>query len=161
MTISAWRNCTRDFMRTFHPGFDSHMQNFFLKITMSSVKEIIKHITNHADKHSIEHHNKLNAWLDYMIEYFDISQYRTPEGWAQMQNTKYQESPDLYTATYMWMDITATEMEAGRASDILGTVYEELFQSRGKASSLGQFFTPISVCDLLTHCTWQENQERF
>lgn len=128
---------------------------------MSSVKEIIKHITNHTNKLNIERHNTLNTWLDYMIEYFDISQYRTPEGWAQMQDKKYRESPDLYTATYMWMDITATDMEAYRTSDILGTVYEELFQSKGKASSLGQFFTPLPICDMLSQCTWQNNQKRF
>ena len=125
---------------------------------MSSIKEIIRHITNHANKLSIERHNTMNTWLDYMIEYFDISQYHTPEGWAQMQDRKYKESPEL---TYMWMDLTATDMEKGQTSDILGTVYEELFQSKGKASSLGQFFTPIPLCDMLSMCTWQDNQKRF
>lgn len=126
---------------------------------MSSIKEIIRHITNHANKLSIERHNTLNTWLDYMIEYFDISQYHTPEGWAQMQDRKYKESPELYSATYMWMDLTATDMEKGQTSDILGTVYEELFQSKGKASSLGQFFTPIPLCDLLTLISYEQKSQ--
>lgn len=120
---------------------------------MKSIKEIIKHIQTHARKHTIEAHNTLNAWLDYMIEYFDISQYRTPDGWAKMQDAKFKESPELYSATYLWMSLTADNMEKGQSSDVLGYVYEELFQSKSKASSLGQFFTPMCLSDLCSMLT--------
>lgn len=127
---------------------------------MASIKEIIKHIQTHAHKHTIEAHNTLNAWLDYMIEYFDISQYRTPDGWAKMQDSKFKESPELYSATYLWMSITADNMEKGHSSDILGTVYEELFQSKSKASSLGQFFTPCSLSDLMAKISYNPTEGR-
>lgn len=124
---------------------------------MGTVKDIVKAITRHAYKQNIERHNTINAWLDYMIEYFDASQYLTRGGYERMQKQKYQESEELYMATYMWMEITADNMEKGQASDVIGAVYEELFQSRGKASSLGQFFTPVPLCDVITICS-QEGQ---
>lgn len=127
---------------------------------MASIKEIIKHIQTHARNHTIEAHNTLNAWLYYMIEYFDISQYRTPDGWAKMQDAKFKESPELYSATYLWMSLTADNMEKGQTSDILGSVYEELFQSKSKASSLGQFFTPCSLSDLMAKISYNPTEGR-
>ena len=120
---------------------------------MGTVKDIVKAITRHAYKQDIDRHNTINAWLDYMIEYFDAGQYLTRGGYENMQKQKYRESEELYMATYMWMNITADNMDNGQASDVIGAVYEELFQSRGKASSLGQFFTPVPLCDVITICS--------
>lgn len=116
---------------------------------MASVKEIIKHVSNHSRKAQIDVHQQLNAWLDYMIEYFDVEQYLTPYGWSNMQDAKYKESPELFSATAMWMQLVADSLEERKSQDVLGSVYEELFQSKTKSSSLGQFFTPTSVCDLM------------
>lgn len=116
---------------------------------MATVKDIIKNIGEHARKQHIDVHQQLNAWLDYMIEYFDIYQYITPEGWAKMQNEKYKASPELFSATVIWMQLAADSIDDMKTHDVLGSVYEELFQSKTKSSSLGQFFTPTSVCDLM------------
>ena len=37
--------------------------------------------------------------------------------------------------------------------DFFGGIYEEMYQSRSKSSTLGQFFTPPAVCDLLAYCS--------
>lgn len=82
---------------------------------MGTVKDIVKAITRHAYKQDIDRHNTINAWLDYMIEYFDAAQYLTRGGYEHMQKQKYRESEELYMATYMWMDITADNMDNGQA----------------------------------------------
>lgn len=127
---------------------------------MPTVKNILKDLETHVSEARIDHHNSLNAWLDYMIEFFDISQYRTLKGFEEMQDKKLKESPSLFNATVRWMALTAGHMEKGETSDILGTVYEELFQSNSKASSIGQFFTPVCVCDLLSACTDVRNEKQ-
>lgn len=38
--------------------------------------------------------------------------------------------------------------------DFFGTTYEELFQSRDKATTLGQFFTPINVAQLMASLSY-------
>ena len=40
-------------------------------------------------------------------------------------------------------------MEHGQWLDVFGSLYEEMYLSRGKASKTGQFFTPQSVSDLM------------
>lgn len=44
-------------------------------------------------------------------------------------------------------------MEKGSWLDFFGGIYEEMYQSKGKASTLGQFYTPPDLCDMLAHCT--------
>lgn len=124
---------------------------------MAAIKDIVKAISRNAYRKNIERHNTINAWLDYMIDFFDASQYLVKGGFERMQKEKFKESEELYMATYMWMEITADNMEKGQASDVIGAVYEELFQSRGKASSLGQFFTPVPLCDVITICSQDGN----
>ena len=51
------------------------------------------------------------------------------------------------------MDKVATSMENGSWLDFFGGVYEEMYQSRGKASTLGQFFTPPHLCTLMSRIT--------
>lgn len=46
------------------------------------------------------------------------------------------------------MEVTAS-MEEGKALDFFGSMYEEVFQGKGKASALGQFYTPQSLCDMM------------
>lgn len=128
---------------------------------MASLKDIIQQLEYHARKNMIDIHHQLNAWLDYMIELFDIEQYRTPHGWHIMQKEKCNESRELFSATCIWMNMVADSMGKGETLDVLGSVYEELFQSKMKSSNLGQFFTPTSVCDLLSKIVLTERDGRI
>ena len=121
------------------------------------IKPIIQSLEKHISNTRAERHSALNIWMDYMIDLFDISHFYTPDGFQKAILRKNEESHELMNATMEWLNLSANAIENGRSEDILGTVYEELFQSRGKASSLGQFFTPMNICDLMSKITFQED----
>ena len=49
------------------------------------------------------------------------------------------------------------QLETHTWYDLLGAYYESNVKSTGKASDMGQFFTPHTVVDLLTELTLQDN----
>ena len=88
-------------------------------------------------------------WLDYVIdqnlftvkkreldfkgheqEYFEMF-----SAWANLQNEYLESNPDKY-----WYDY-------------LGQFYEDIIQSKFRAGSRGQFFTPAHVCDVMAELT--------
>lgn len=51
----------------------------------------------------------------------------------------------------MWLEIVAKKIDEGCWIDVFGNIYEEMYQSKGKSSMLGQFFTPPGLCDLMAN----------
>jgi type I restriction-modification system DNA methylase subunit len=117
------------------------------------MKEVVKLIEKVVTEKKIDRHQGLNAVLDFLIDIFDIKHWKEPEGWFKAVAKAEQEEPHLYRIMMIWMDKVATAMENGSWLDFFGGVYEEMYQSKGKASALGQFFTPSHLCDLLAYCS--------
>jgi type I restriction enzyme M protein len=113
------------------------------------MKEVVTLIEKVVTEKKIDRHQGLNAVLDFLIDIFDIKHWKEPEGWFKAVTKAEQEEPHLYRIMMIWMDKVATAMENGSWLDFFGGVYEEMYQSKGKASTLGQFFTPPNLCDLL------------
>lgn len=101
----------------------------------------------------IDRHQGLNAVLDFLIDMFDVRHYATANGWFERVARAEREDNHLYRIMMIWMDKVATAMEKGSWLDFFGGVYEEVYQSRGKASALGQFYTPPHLCGLLACCS--------
>lgn len=113
------------------------------------MKEVVGLIDRVVTEKKIDRHQGLNAVLDFLIDIFDIKHWEEPEGWFKTVAKAKQEEPLLYRIMMIWMDKVATAMESGSWIDFFGGIYEEMYQSKGKASTLGQFFTPPNLCDLL------------
>ncbi|MBR2558028.1 MAG: N-6 DNA methylase [Methanobrevibacter sp.] len=96
-------------------------------------------------------------WLDYVIdinlftvknrelefkgrehEYFDMF-----NSWVHIQNTYLENNPDNE-----WYDY-------------LGLFYEDIIQSKFRAGSRGQFFTPANVCDVMAELTLGNHSKEF
>lgn len=116
------------------------------------MKEVVKLIEKHVNERQIDRHQGLNALLDFLIGIFDVKHWQTPDGWMKEVRRAEKEEPYLYKIMMIWMDKVATAMEKGSWLDFFGGIYEEMYQSRGKSSTLGQFFTPPAVCDALALC---------
>ena len=56
-----------------------------------------------------------------------------------------------------WIMITNNELENHPWYDYLGTFYENVIQTKFKAGTTGQFFTPPDVCKLMIELTINEN----
>lgn len=117
------------------------------------MKEVVKLIDKYVTEKRIDRHQGLNAVLDFLIDIFDVRHYTTENGWFERVAKAEREENHLYQIMMIWMDKVATAMENGSWLDFFGGVYEEMYQSKGKASALGQFYTPPSLCDLLAYCS--------
>jgi type I restriction-modification system DNA methylase subunit len=117
------------------------------------MKEVVKLIEKVVTEKRIDRHQGLNAVLDFLIDIFDVRHYATTNGWFERVARAEREDNHLYRIMMIWMDKVATAMESGSWLDFFGGVYEEMYQSRGKASALGQFYTPPHLCDLLAYCS--------
>ena len=117
------------------------------------MKEVIKLIETHVRERRLDAHQGLNAVLDFLVDIFDVRHYLTENGWFEAVSKAEKEEPYLYKVMLIWMDKVATSMENGSWLDFFGGVYEEMYQSRGKASTLGQFFTPPHLCTLMSRIT--------
>lgn len=121
------------------------------------MKQVIKLIEQHCHKTHTDRHNGLEALLDYMIEFFDIKPFM--ENWyeehvIEMKN----KSEELFEIVLIFMNKVTEAMEKGKWLDFFGELYETMYQSKGKASSLGQFFTPPSICDLMSNIVGEEEK---
>lgn len=116
------------------------------------MKEVIKILEKHVADRGIDRHRGLEILCDFLLDLYDARHYLTPDGWHRNVYTKSVEEPHLFRIGMIWMQRVAEAMERGEWLDFFGGLYEEMYQTRGKASVLGQFFTPEHLCDLLTKC---------
>lgn len=117
------------------------------------MKEVVKLIEKVVSEKQLDRHQGLNAVLDFLIGMFDVGHYLKPDGWMGAVAKAEKQEPHLFKIMLIWMDKVATAMENGTWIDFFGGIYEEMYQSKGKASTLGQFYTPPALCDLLAFCS--------
>lgn len=117
-------------------------------------------IEKHVTERQIDRHQGLNVLLDFLIDMFDIRHYYTPDGFVKNCIELHEKEPYLFKISHIWLDKVAAAIEKGTWIDFFGGIYEEMYQSKGKASSLGQFFTPPALCDLMSMVTGKDGTNR-
>lgn len=115
------------------------------------MKEVVSLIDKVVRKKQADRSQGLNILLDFLIGMFDVKLHQKKHGWIDAVQKANEEEPELTKIMLIWMDKVNKEMEKGKWLDFFGELYEELYKSRGKASALGQFFTPPHVCDLMSN----------
>lgn len=116
------------------------------------MKQVVKLIEEHCRKHNVDAIRGLDVTTDYLIDCFDIRHYYKRGGWEEHILQKKKESEELFQVLQIWLMKVTEAIEKGGWLDFFGSVYEEMYQSKSKASAMGQFFTPPAVSDLLTSC---------
>lgn len=102
----------------------------------------------------------LSDFLDFLIEFHDVKHFQGDiDAWAQNVTDSKDAQPEYFGLMMDWMNDVARAMEQGHWLDTFGSIYEELYLSRGKASSTGQFFTPPDVADLMSQLTMGREPE--
>ena len=113
-------------------------------------KKYIDIISAQADKSHRPHEMALSDFLDYLLEFFNVRALQfDPDVYRQHILDCAQKNPDFADLTTLWLTDVAIAMEHGEWLDAFGTIYEEMYLSRSKASKTGQFFTPPSISDLM------------
>ena len=118
-------------------------------------------IAQHCRNNNIDISRGLNELLDYLIEFFDIEAFNNGEdGVERHYNQMLEKSRPLFMVCVDWLARVSEEMDKGGWIDYFGELYESMYQSKGKASNLGQFFTPPSLCNVMSKvvCTDDETE---
>lgn len=123
----------------------------------TNIKDFVKYLTEVSDNHGIKQEERLDAFCDFIISLFSTDSYK-PEGFKPDVATP--ENNDYITLVSIWCWMVAKEMEKGNAFDLFGQLYEQMFLLKSKASSNGQFFTPDSLCMLMSVITDAEGEEK-
>lgn len=87
--------------------------------------------------------------LDFFIDTFDMNNLMKHhcDMVLLIQDAK-EKNADFCECLTEWAVTVNKEMAQGRCHDFFGAVYEEEVKSAYKAAKLGQFFTPVALCDV-------------
>lgn len=108
-------------------------------MNMPSFEELFEELARHNDRSVI-----WNNWLEYTIN-ANILYRQRPD------NTNYHGNEKTYFEMMQaWLNELAIKLEKYPYYDMLGKFYEELVQSKSKAGQLQQYYSPISVTELLS-----------
>lgn len=116
----------------------------------TDIKDFVKYLTEVSDNHGIKQEERLDAFCDFIISLFSTDSYK-PEGFKPDVATP--ENNDYITLVSIWCWMVAKEMENGNSLDLFGQLYEQMFLLKSKASANGQFFTPDSLCRMMSDIT--------
>lgn len=116
-----------------------------------SVQQQANKLLKVARRNDIEPYRALEALLDYLIGVFEVSNLEKFNfDYSEVFKDAKQRNEDMFSLLADWFQQVTEEMETGQGFlDWFGAVYEEMFQGRSKASALGQFFTPESLCHMM------------
>ena len=121
------------------------------------ITKFAKYLKEVSDNHGVKHEEQLEAFCDFIVSLFSTDSYK-PEGFKPSVATP--ENHDYITLVSLWCEMVAEEMENGNALDIFGHLYEQMFLLKSKASNNGQFFTPDSICRLMSDITDADVEEK-
>jgi len=122
------------------------------------MKKIKKLIDEHCRNKGVDENLGLNELLDYLLELFDISWRTDGTGFIDHTIAMKAKSEQLFEVCVDWLGRVTKAIDNGTWIDYFGELYESQYQSKGKASSLGQFFTPASVSDLMVRIITNEEK---
>jgi len=88
-----------------------------------------------------------NDFLDYVIDMFTINPDTKLFNCKGYKDKEYEYFYNMFRELVLW---TQEELEHKPFFDGLGTFYEDIVQSKYKAGTTGQFFTPMDVTRLMT-----------
>lgn len=92
----------------------------------------------------------MNDWLEWNMDLFD-SKYIKNECLFEHYEECQKKDPDYFTLTVSWLNEVNNSWHINhKAIDVFGVMYENAFLSGKKASSTGQFFTPLCLAIVMS-----------
>ena len=114
------------------------------------MKVILKKLDTYAHNGGRDFANVFDSWLDWMIDHWSLDTVLACKCNLSAVNERMrQDNPTFHDCYTLAVTHTAEEIEKQGWSDAFGSLYEEKIKSGYKASSMGQFFTSDSLCELI------------
>lgn len=119
------------------------------------MKEFLKQFNSFVTRNGFEVGKVFDDFLQYIIWAHTLPQYgKKIDGWSYTSEQN-KEMYDMYRTL-----ILAVKPKIDRHGwfDAFGFVYEDMIAGKFRRSNSGQFFTPPSICDLMTDITAPKEQ---
>lgn len=117
---------------------------------MDATKEINKLLSSYAYNSGHDFAQVFDNWLDWMIGWFDTDLIRKRGcDYPSIMDDMKADNETFYECFSLVAKDTAWHIEQKGWYDAFGSLYEDKVKSGYKASSMGQFFTPDSLCDAM------------
>ena len=121
-------------------------------------KEVINELGNYCQTFGKDFAIIFDEWLDWMIAFFDRDNVVRHDGdFSKIFNEMKESNETYYKCFTSIAKETAKQIEDKGWFDAFGTIYEEKVKTGYKASSMGQFFTPATLCDVLARIAADKN----
>lgn len=119
------------------------------------MKELVKQISDFSHRGGHEVGRVFDDFLRYIINGFTIPGYPGLSDWQYTM----EENRMFYSMVQTLTLILKKEINRNGWFDALGCIYEDLIASKNRRSNSGQFFTPESLCDLMTAITYPKKDK--
>lgn len=121
-------------------------------------EEYAKRLIDIATRNHKDAGGALDGFLDYLLDVFELSnQQKYDFDYTKMFLAAKERSEEYFYLMADWFAEVTQEMDKGKSLDFFGKMYEETWKGKGKASALGQFYTPEGICSLMTKMTMHED----
>lgn len=125
---------------------------------MTSFKEVGDSLLSFASRNGIEPVQVFNDFLRYSCDMMEWKKIDESGGIVERMK-QYEEKNNFFFKCFTAVcGLTYEENKRGYSPDAFGSVYEQSFKSSAKASRMGQFFTPMSVCRLMSELTLTKHE---
>lgn len=121
------------------------------------MKHIATLLNSIAGKNGKDSQFVFDEFLDYIIDCFSIDRLVCDGGNYQSIFEKIGREGSVYYHVFAELVMKSYKLISDyKVYDFFGNIYELMFQSGGKATNLGQFFTPQSVSDICSHILYKD-----
>ncbi len=115
------------------------------------MKKIIKDLREIAWRRGIEMQSAFLGMLDFFIRTFDPELITRCGGrMDEVFRLRMEEDEAMAALMERWIRTAEEAAKAGEVMDCFGGLYEEIFLGKSKAGALGQFFTPMPLCEAMS-----------
>ena len=119
------------------------------------MKDFLKQFSSFVSKYGLEVSKVFDDFLQYIIWAHTLPEYgKKIEGWSYTPS----QSKEMYDMYCNLILAVKPEIDHHGWFDAFGFVYEDMIAGKFRRSNSGQFFTPPSICDLMTDINAQKEQ---
>ena len=111
-------------------------------------RQVYAMLTKRSTERGRDNYYAMSDWLDFLIDTHDANRL-VKEGYREYLEKRFGEEEEYSVLVQEWYRSVKKAIDAGSAIDYFGELYEENFKGKGKADALGQFFTPMHVCETI------------
>lgn len=114
------------------------------------MKTTIKLLQLYAHSEGRDMQSVFTELLDFFLETFIPERLVHFKGdMASLLASRKESSPTMFKAMAHWLRCAEKDIAENGVSDFFGELYESMFLGKSKASVMGQFFTPMPLCQAM------------